>query len=199
LKKKADMITPGEIFSESNFSAFYKTYYKRFIHYASYYVTDVRTAEDLTHDTILYCWENRNKLPADTDVLGYILLTIKNKCLNHLKHLQVEAEYGRHCVELYEWEIKARIMTLEDTHYTDIFASEIKRIVKDALARLPEETRYIFEQNRFKFRSRKEIAAELGVSLQKIDYHINKANRHLYNELKDYSPLLVIVFQIFFN
>jgi RNA polymerase sigma-70 factor (ECF subfamily) len=193
------MITPGEIFSKSDFGTFYNTYYKRFINYALYYVNDTRTAEDITHDAILYCWENRSALPSDTDVLGYVLSAIKNRCLNHLKHLQVEAEYGRQCLELHEWEVRARIMTLEDAHYDDIFTNEIKRIVRNALAQLPEQTRHIFEQHRIKFRSRREIADELGVSLQKIDYHINKANQHLHNELKDYSPLVAIFFQIFFG
>jgi RNA polymerase sigma-70 factor (ECF subfamily) len=192
-------VTPGEVLSESDFSAFYTTYYKRFIRYAHYYVNQIQAAEDITHDAILYCWENRNKLPPETDVLGYMSLIVKNKCLNHLKHLQVEADYGKRYAELHEWEVRARIMTLEDEHYADIFTSEIKRIVKQALAKLPEQTRYIFEQHRFKSRSRKEVAAELGVSLQKIDYHINKATRHLYNELKDYSPLLTIFFQVFFG
>jgi RNA polymerase sigma-70 factor (ECF subfamily) len=159
----------------------------------------VQAAEDITHDAILSCWENRSKLPPDTDVLGYMLLSVKNKCLNHLKHLEVESEYGKHCAELHDWEVKARIMTLEDEHYADIFTDEIKRIVKQALAKLPEQTRYIFEQHRFLSRPRKEIAAEMGVSLQKIDYHINKASRRLYNELKDYSPLFAAFFQIFFG
>jgi hypothetical protein len=34
----------------------------------------------------------------------------------------------------------------------------------------------------------------MGVSLQKIDYHINKANDHLYEDLKDYLPLLLLFF-----
>jgi RNA polymerase sigma-70 factor (ECF subfamily) len=192
-------VTLGEVFSKSDFGTFYTTYYERFIRYACYYVNHVQAAEDITHDAILSCWENRSKLPPDTDVLGYMLLSVKNKCLNHLKHLEVESEYGKQYAELYDWEVKARIMTLEDEHYADIFTGEIKRIVKQALAKLPEQTRYIFEQHRLRSRPRKEIAAEMGVSLQKIDYHINKASRHLYNELKDYSPLFAVFFQIFFG
>jgi RNA polymerase sigma-70 factor (ECF subfamily) len=152
-------------------------------------------AEDITHDALLYYWESKDKLSPDTDVLGYILLTVKNKCLNHLKHLQVEADYSKQYAGLYEWELNARIMTLEDTHYSEIFEHEIREIAIAALAKLPKQTRDIFIQNRMNDKSRKEIAAELGVSLQKIDYHINKANEHLYKELKDYLPLIVIFIQ----
>jgi RNA polymerase sigma-70 factor (ECF subfamily) len=155
----------------------------------------VETAEDITHDAILYYWENKTKIDPEADVLGYILLTVKNKCLNHLKHLQVELEYNKRYLELYEWEIKARIMTLEDENYADIFMKDIMEIVARSLKKLPVQTREIFVKNRFEYKSRKEIASEMRVSLQKIDYHINKANEHLYKDLRDYLPLLLIFLQ----
>jgi len=155
----------------------------------------MQTAEDITHDAILYYWENRDSLSPETDVLGYLLLTVRNKCLNYLKHLQVETDYNKTYIELYEWEIKARIMTLEDDNYADIFTKEIVELVTKSLAKLPEQTQLIFKKNRFEYQSRKDIAKEMGVSQQKIDYHINKANEHLYKDLKDYLPLLLIFFQ----
>ncbi|MDR1224508.1 MAG: RNA polymerase sigma-70 factor [Tannerella sp.] len=195
MKKKADIIVPPEVNSEPNFGSFYNTYYKRFYRYAYYYVNHVETAEDITHDAILYYWENKTKIDPEADVLGYILLTVKNKCLNHLKHLQVELEYNKRYLELYEWEIKARIMTLEDENYADIFMKDIMEIVARSLKKLPVQTREIFVKNRFEYKSRKEIASEMRVSLQKIDYHINKANEHLYKDLRDYLPLLLIFLQ----
>jgi len=146
----------------------------------------------MTHDALLYYWENRNELQPETDVLGYILLTVRNKCLNYLKHLQVEADYSKKYIELHEWEIKARIMTLEDENYSEIFTREIMDLITASLSKLPQQTQDIFIQNRYEGKSRKEIAAEMGVSQQKIDYHINKANAQLYKDLKDYLPLLAL-------
>lgn len=194
MKKNADIITPLKVFSEQDFGSFYNSYYRRFYRYAYYYVNNIQTAEDVTHDAILYYWENRSRMSPDTDVLGYILLTVKNKCLNHLKHLQVESEYSKNYQELYEWEIKARIMTLEYGDYADIFTKDILDIVTKSLAKLPRQTQDIFIKNRFEYKSRKEIASEMGVSLQKIDYHINKANEHLYKDLKEYLPVILFFF-----
>lgn len=191
---KTHIITPFEVNSEQDFGTFYTAYYKRFFRYANYYVNDRHTAEDITHDALIYYWENRDRLAPETNVLGYVLLTVRNKCLNYLKHLQVKTEYNQMHAELQEWEVKARIMTLEDADYVDIFTQDILRIVTDSLAKLPSQTRDIFLQNRFQNKSRKEIAQEMGVSLQKIDYHINKANAHLIKDLKDYLPLLLLFF-----
>ena len=175
-----------------NFGLFYNTYHQRFVRYAYYYVNDMQTAEDITHDALLYYWENKQGLPSDTDVLGYILLSVKNKCLNYLKHLQVEAEYNRKCTELYDWEIATRVQTLEDETYGAIFSKDIMRIVMKTLSDLPEQTQRIFILNRLESKTRKEIAVLLGVSQQKVDYHVNKANDYLLHKLKDYIPLILL-------
>lgn len=193
LENRRDIINPLEINSEMNFGVFYNTYYQRFVRYAFYYVNDLPTAEDMTHDALLYYWENKQKLPADTDVLGYILQSVKNKCLNYLKHIQVKIEYSKNRTELHDWEIVTRIQTLEDESYSTIFSKDIMKIVMESLSELPEQTRNIFVLNRLENKSRKEIAGLLGVSQQKIDYHINKANRHLLHRLKDYITLLFLL------
>lgn len=192
------MITPLDINSEKKFEAFYTSYYKRFVRYALYYVNDLHTAEDMTHDALLYYWEHKEQLTEEIDVLGYILLSVKNKCLNYLKHLQVEYEYNRKQADLRDWEIDARIMTLEDETYGAIFSKDIIDIVTSSLSSLPVQTQEIFILNRFENKSRKEIATILGGSLQKIDYHINKANDHLISKLKDYIPFLLLFFEKIF-
>jgi len=194
LDKKAYIITSSDIGSEQNFGTFYTIYYKRLFRYAYYYVDNRQAAEDMTHDALLYYWENKDKLPSETDSLGYILLTVRNKCLNYLKHLQVEADYNKKYLELYEWEIRARIMTLEEENYSQIFTNEILDLITASLSKLPKQTQDIFLQHRFEGKPRKKIASEMGVSIQKIDYHINKANNQLHKDLKDYLPLLALFF-----
>ena len=152
LENRRDIINPFEINSEMNFGVFYNAYYQRFVRYAFYYVND------------LYYWENKHKLPADADVLGYILESVKNKCLNYLKHIQVEVEYSKRRTELHDWEITTRIQTLENESYSTIFSKDIMRIVMESLSELPEQTRHIFVLNRLDYKSRKEIATTLGVS-----------------------------------
>lgn len=186
-------ITLSDVCSEMNFGTFYATYYTRFIRYAYYYVNNSSTSEDIVHDALLYFWENKCSIPQETDVIGYILLTIKNKCLNYLKHLSIEQEYSEHCANLQEWEITIRIQTLENDSYDSIFLEDVQKILKQALAKLPDKTREIFVLHRLKNKPRKEIASILGVSLQKVDYHINKAINLLSYELTDYLPLMIFL------
>lgn len=182
-----------DICTEMNFRSFYTTYYARFIRYAYYYVNNSATSEDIVHDALLYFWENRENISRDIDVIGYIMLSVKNKCLNYLKHLSVEQNYNKQSSDLENWEIKTRIETLEDSSYDRIFLEDIRRILEKGLAGLPEKTREIFILNRLENKSRKEIASILEVSQQKVDYHINKAIRILSHKLKDYLPLVAFL------
>lgn len=191
MKARVKTITPSDINIEQNFELFYNKYRSRFVRYAYYYINDRQTAEDIVQDTVLYYWENKANISPETDVLGYLMLTVKNKCLNYLKHLQVEQKYKQKYIELQEWEIKTRIMTLEEPAYHEIFKKETARIITRSLTKLPPQTKHIFIENRLNNKTRKEIAQAMGVSLQKIDYHINKANRLLYNILKDILPLFL--------
>lgn len=178
--------------SETSFGIFYTTYFSRFVRYAYYYVNDWQTAEDMTHDALLYYWENRDKLSPETDVLGYILLTVKNKCINWLKHLQVKMEYSKQYADLYDWEVNIRLQTLEDESYSSIFSQDIMQIITKELSALPKQTQEIFLLNFLENIPRREIAAQMKVSQQKVDYHINNANKFLAQKLKDYIPFLFL-------
>lgn len=191
MTQKKHIINPIQIESQKDFGLFYSLYYQRFVRYAFYYINDLSSAHDITHDALIYYWENKSTFSSDTDVLGYILKTVKNKCLNHLVHLQVKTKYNKKCADLYEWEINIKIHTLENESYDHIFSKDIMDIVSRALSELPIQTREIFVLNRFENKPRKEIAETLKVSQQKIDYHINKANAYLRLKLKDYLPLLL--------
>lgn len=169
---------------ENKFSLFYKKYYVRFVRYAYYYVNNKQLAEDMTHDALLYYWEHKDRLNPNVDPIGYIITTIRHKCLNYLKHLQIEVTHIKKHLDLHEWEVKARIMTLEDENYDNIISKDIINIVTKTLSTLPKLTQDIFIANSFHYQSRKDIAAKLNVSSQSIDYHLKKANAHLAKYLK---------------
>jgi RNA polymerase sigma-70 factor (ECF subfamily) len=137
-------------------------------------------------------------MPASTDVLGYILMTVRSRCLNYLKRMRLEEDHARRSSELYEWELQARIDTLEDAHYGDIFRTEMEAIVMASLSKLPQQTRRIFILNRLRGMARKDIAAAMNVSQQKVDYHVRKATELLYRALRDFLPLVVLAMESFF-
>lgn len=61
--------------------------------------------------------------------------------------------------------------------------------------KLPENTRIIFEKNRFEGKKYTEIAEEQQISVKTVEAHISKALKILRVELKDYLPFLILLFQ----
>ncbi|EPT32777.1 RNA polymerase sigma-70 factor [Phocaeicola abscessus] len=191
--KGPHFLTASELYTDRDFSKFYRKYYFRFVRYAYYYVSNIPAAEDITHDALLYFWEHKNLLKFTTDeMLNYILKSIKNGCLNYLKHGRLQTDFNKENKGLEKWEVAIRIQTLEDEEYDTIFTKEIMDIVMKSLSELPERTRKIFILHRMHDKSRKEIANQLGVTVQNVDYHIRKATDYLHMKLKDYILILLL-------
>ena len=68
---------------------------------------------------------------------------------------------------------------------------------------MPEKTRIAFISDRLDGKSHKEIAEELGISVKGVEYHISKAVKLLRDNLKEYAPFLIFLFDdlenIFFS
>ena len=74
----------------TSFNQLYKEFQRRFVRFANTYVRDLTTAEDITIEAMMYYWENRQSLSEDSNIPAYILTIIKNKCLNYLRHQQIQ-------------------------------------------------------------------------------------------------------------
>lgn len=173
------------------FNQLFADYQGRFIRFANTYVRDTTVAEDFTIDALMYYWENRFALAAESNIPAYILTIIKHKCLNYLQHIQVREEYTEFMKEHAEWELHTRISTLEACEPNELFTAEALAIVNKTLASLPEQTRRIFTMSRYQNQSHKEIAETLGMTTKGVEFHISKVLRELRKNLKDYFPFFL--------
>lgn len=183
----------GERLMESSlFSALFAQYKESFILFANSYVKDMAAAEDIYMEAIIQYWEKRNDLSPDTNIPGYILTSVKNKALNHLRHLNVRTDAEDQLYNHRQRELNFRISSLESCDPSELFTREVKQIIRDTLNELPEQTRKIFFESRFENKTNREIAAELGISIKTVEFHISKALKLFRNRLKDYLPALLI-------
>ena len=74
---------------------------------------------------------------------------------------------------------------------------ELMAKIEKAVMRLPDSYRITFEMSRYQDKTYKEIAKELNVSIKLVEYRIQQALRLLRVELKDYLPLITIIFPYF--
>ncbi|MDD4514202.1 RNA polymerase sigma-70 factor [Massilibacteroides sp.] len=183
----------------SKIDQIYSEYKERYIRFALSYVRDKDTAEDMVMEAILYYWENRASLTDVKNIPLYILTVIKNKCLNYLQRLRSWNDLSDKILTDQEWDLKMRISSLSSCDPAMLFCDEVQVLLRKAIGELPEKTRAIFLLSREDEKSYKEIAEITGLSVKSVEFHISKALTHLRQRLKDYLPLLLPVFDFFYN
>ncbi|WP_459188292.1 RNA polymerase sigma-70 factor [Parabacteroides sp. APC149_11_2_Y6] len=188
MKRTSEIISFNQLFTE---------YKNRFVYFANTYVSDNMIAEDIVIESLMYYWENRDKLTSGSNVPAYILTVIKHKCLNYLQRLRTLEEIVEYLKDCDTWELNLRIATLEACNPQKLFSDELQVLVDKTLKTLPEQTRDIFLRSRYHNQSHKKIAEALGFSTKTVEFHITKALKVLRIALKDYSPLLALFSKFF--
>lgn len=174
------------------FNKLFSEYRSGFIRFANTYVHDIDVAEDFTTEAFMSYWENREKLPVNSNLPAYLLTIIKNKCLNHLEHIRLKDRVLNNISELAAWELNTRIMTLKACDPDKLFSEEIRRIIDETLENLPDRTREIFILSRYKHKTNREIAEILNITSKGVEFHISKALKEMRKNLKDYFPLFIL-------
>ena len=158
------------------FTVLFEQYREPFTRFANSFVRDRAVSENLFVDA----------LPEDTNVPAYLLTSVRNKALNHLRHQRIRERSSDELMRRARSELDFRISSLEDFTTQSLFSSEIHEIVRQTLAEMPAQTRRIFEMSRFENRRNAEIAAELNLSIKTVEFHIGKVLKVLRVRLKDY-------------
>lgn len=173
-----------------SFNRLFNEYHERFIRFAMGYVRERETAEDFVSEAFTAYWENRERLSSGTKPPSYILTIVKNKCLNHLQHQQIQQRVASALRDHTEWVLQTKISTLEACDPDFLFSEEIQQIINSTLRHLPKKTRQIFLLSRNQELSYKEIAERTNLNQKTIEFHISKALQQLRLSLKDFMGSL---------
>ena len=174
--------------TDASFKSLYDEYSDRLVAIALVYVRDRMVAEDIVADSFVRLYHAAPGLPEDTKLEAYLMTIVKNQCLNYLKsiqnHQRIENEIGSHKDRM----IEAGIRTLSALEPQQLFASEVQRLVTEAIASMPDLTRRVFSESRYGGKTYQVIADELGISHRSVHSEMQKALSILRAALSDYLP-----------
>ncbi len=167
------------------FEELYRIYYGNLILFAQSFVYQKDTAEDLVQEAFLHLWDSP---PNENESLkSYLYAAVRNKCLNHLRHLQVEDKYRKKEMEALQ------ISETYDMLHDEALIEKIKLAVEG----LPEKCKLSFKMCVFQDMKYKEVAEELGVSLDTVKDHMKRAYRFLkqynFDEFLKFIPFFFVV------
>lgn len=169
---------------EKCFDALFRRYYKPLCTYATRFVTTAR-AEELVQDTLMWVWENRQTLIPEMPLKSLLFTIVKNKSLNSVSHNTIKSRVIRQLADDFEEEFDDPDFYLE---------GELLRRFTEALRKMPAEFQQTFRMHRLEGMTHRQIADALNVSPQTVNYRIGQTVRLLREELKDYWPILALLF-----
>ncbi|MCY1721870.1 RNA polymerase sigma-70 factor [Prolixibacteraceae bacterium Z1-6] len=168
---------------EKAFEYLFKTYYANLCVFATKIIEDEIAAEEIVQDFFVKLWEKRAQVSIETSVKNYLFRSIKNLCINHIKHNNVKLQHAKQIVA-----------EAETNNFRDNFI-EIDLAVKieESIQSLPEKRREIFRLSREEGLKYREIAEKLKLSVKTVEAQMGLALKTLRNKLKDYNTFLFFI------
>ena len=165
------------------YGVLFRRYYPILCAYATKFV-ELKDAEEIVQDVMLWLWENRETQTFETSLSQYLFKTVYHRAINqivrHQSQLRADTLFYENMQEM-----------LQDTDFYQL--EELQRRIREAVDALPPAYREAFVMHRFDNKSYKEIAEVLQVSPKTVDYRIQQALKQLRITLKDYLPLILLL------
>ena len=170
-----------------DFEMIYKQHFSMLVGFAYQYVEDSDNAEDIVQEVFSKLWNRAEQPDIRTTVKSYLFGAVRNACLNHLRHQKVK--------EAHEKESTYELTNIDSFLEMD----ELQSKLEEALSRLPEKRRQIFELSRFEGKKYHEIAEELNISVKTVETQMSRALKVMREALSSYLIYLIIFSIVFMD
>ena len=148
---------------------FFESYFSLFLQFALKYIPDEETCKDIVQEAFIKYWRQENNFNDEITLKTYLYKSIRNGCLNQLRHENVRKQYFE---------------SLPD---------EVANIVLQEINKLSETSRKILFKALDGY-SNEEIAEELGVSVNTVKTHKARSYIMLRQNLGHLRVLLFLLF-----
>lgn len=159
---------------------------------AFHILKDAKNAEEIVQDTFLQVWKRRESIDCEGNIGTYLYVICRNKSFNKLKEMKRQQQLFDPLID-----VTCHSDYIEDDSRG---IKELHETLEKIIEKLPQRQQLIFRLCRLEGFSHKEIANQLGVSLQTVKNQMVTAIRFVRSELKkqeNNSPLPLFLFFYF--
>ncbi|MFN0033251.1 MAG: RNA polymerase sigma-70 factor [Flavobacteriales bacterium] len=167
------------------FKMLFDTWYNPLCNFAYSFRGDKPEAEELVQNAFVNFWEKRNDIHIESSLKSYLYRSVRNACLNALKHDKVKRQHRQYAME-------HTATSAEDVKQVMI-ADELTDRINQAMSKLPEQCGLVFKLSRMHDLKYAEIAAELDISIKTVENHMGKALRIMREELKEFLTIAILI------
>lgn len=163
-----DLLQRIQAGDEGAYDTVFRTWYPTLVRVATALLSDSDAAEEVAQEVMLELWRRRHVIDAHVSLRAYLLRSVRNRSLNHLRHLRVRRDTEADVEATYDNPLTAD---------QPIVASELSQAVHAAVRDLPPRCREVFELSRVHGLRYAEIAESLGISQKTVEAQMGKALR----------------------
>lgn len=167
------------------FRAVYKQLYLPVLRFVQQWVGNTEDAEELTADTFVKLWNNRERFETLEYIRAFLHVTARNACINFLKQLRVKTARQK------ELEEQLSIDTAPDFALQEI-RQELMELIYAEVEQMPKKMKEIFLLSYAEGLKPSEIALRLNLSVQTVRNQKANAIRLLKIALADKPSLLAL-------
>jgi RNA polymerase sigma-70 factor (ECF subfamily) len=139
--------------------AIFRRYYPKLCYFAFKIIDDKASSEDVVQDVFLRFQDRLPQFNSETALGSFLYLSVKNACLNLLRHRTVEAKY----------EASASFLLQEEAPFVEnLIRAEVYGEIQQAILSLPAGCRNVINLAYFDGLKNEEIANRLQVSVNTV-------------------------------
>ena len=170
---------------EKAFERLFHCYYSHLCLFAEQFVHNHAEAEEIVQDTFVSIWEKKEKIAITTSVKNYLFRSVKNSCLNYLKHNQIKNQYADKLLS---------DSGLDEPDDVSFIESGLLQKIEECINSLPEKRREVFRLSREEGLKYREIAEKLNISVKTVETHMGLAIKTLRDKLHQFATFILLNF-----
>lgn len=173
----------GTISFEKKQQDFYTDHFSHYLIFACNYIADEEICKDIVQDAFISYWKQQDNFTDELSVKAFLYKTIRNGCLNQIRHYTIRTKYFASLPP--DWES-------EDFFMENVIKEEVSDIILREVNKLSETGRKVILNSLEGF-SNEEIAEELGISVNTVKTHKARSYITLRKNLEYLRGMLVFL------
>lgn len=173
----------GNLSTKKNQKDFYTENFSHYLLFACNYIADEELSKDIVQDAFINYWKQQGRFEDELSVKAFLYKSIRNGCLNQIRHYNIRSQYFKSLPE--DWEA-------EDFFMTNVIKEEVSDIILNEIGKLSETSRKILLRA-FEGFSNEEIAKELEISVNTVKTHKARSYIVLRKNLEYLRNIVVLI------
>jgi RNA polymerase sigma-70 factor (family 1) len=174
------------------YNALFGYYYKPLCFFAKKLLNRTDLAEDMVREAYIKLWNRRTDFDHIQKIKSFLYTTVRNACLNELRHRKVKNSY--------EIDYQSNPDNhIDDSTISHLIQAELIHAIYEEIAAMPEKRRQVFNYLYIDGLRMEEIARQMGISVFTVKEHKSKALAHLRLKFKDHHLILFLLYQSVMN